>query len=178
MRSLVSVIGLLFIFLCSSCVKEVHTSALDDWDYEQYKTYAWMIPTDDQLYNAIIHQNIHNFVNKEMHDRGFIADSVDPDILIDYRLMVEEQEVQTVQPFFPESPYPQRFWQPNNSMLSYELQEGYYEEGVFYIDIYDLERERHIWSGWTVEPMMDDTFHEKNLLRSVRKIFRQFPVDD
>jgi hypothetical protein len=142
------------IFLMAACSgRIIHIDMVQGIDFQAYKTYAWLMPTEAHLSNNILNENVHHYVNREMHQMGFVADSVHPDLLLDYTIHIQEQEIITLQPAYPVNPLPRPLWHPGATFREHLPMLKSYEEGVFAIDVFDRKNNKHIWSGRSVEPM-------------------------
>ncbi|MFN6944712.1 MAG: DUF4136 domain-containing protein [Cytophagaceae bacterium] len=161
--------------LLLGCAREINSNVVRGVNFQDFKTYAWILPTEEQLEDYIVYRNIHHHVNKEMHERGFVADSVDPDILLDYRIQIREQAIITLNPVYPETPAPRPYWHPGPTFREHLPMEKFYEEGLLFIDVYEQRSNRHIWSGWSEEPIGDKSFSRTHLSSTIRRIFREFP---
>ncbi len=89
---LISIIALLFAS-CSSY--KFHTTRVQDTDFAQFKTYAWLAPVDslskDYYNNNIARTNILNTANEELQARGLTYSKNDPDLLFRFIAVVNNK---------------------------------------------------------------------------------------
>lgn len=86
----------IFALLFASCSSyKFHTTRVENTDFAQFKTYAWLPPVDslskDYFNNNIARTNILNTANAELQARGLTYTKNDPDILFRYIAVVNNK---------------------------------------------------------------------------------------
>ncbi|HQQ94888.1 MAG TPA: DUF4136 domain-containing protein [Bacteroidia bacterium] len=159
-------------------------------NFFQYKSFAWYArdPSsfkNDQFDNQIIESNVKNLVSGELKRRGFTVDLDEPDLLINYDLMIEKKTEQVQTPIYYH-PYNYGFYNPYrpdirpyaypSPIISYQTENIPYKEGTLTISIVDKKTNRLIWRGWGVGTVSDAQTYESELPKAIHEIFKAFPV--
>lgn len=66
-------------------------------DFNKYKTYAWLADADragnNDFDNDFIRQRIRNYIGHCLSERQYVADTLQPDLLVRTRWMAEAREL-------------------------------------------------------------------------------------
>lgn len=168
-------------------------------DLRDYRTYAWLYPDDslaNSVYgNAIAEDIIMGTAKAEFSKRGYTVDKEEPDLLVRYTVMVEEQErqVRTVSPYWGWGRfgwgypgwgwyrwgYPAWGWRPwyYGGWGGWGGYTQRYKAGIVGIDLIDRRTKKLVWRGWSegILPRDPETAMEE-LPLIVHQIFEKFPV--
>ena len=158
-------------------------------DFKQYKKFAWYIkdPTAfkyDEFDNQILESNIKNLVSGELKKRGYIVSVENPDLLLDYELMIERKVNQVQTPVYSHPynygyGYPNRpgtFYNNSSVIIGYQTQNIPYKDGTLTISMVDRKTNKLVWRGWGEEIVTDAQTYESQLPEGISEIFKQFPL--
>lgn len=178
----------LVLFSCVSTM-DIGSKKENKIDFGQYKTYAWLhrIKTnkhaDRRIANEIVEDRIINFTNKELQDKGYKVDTLNPDLLLDYDI-VTEQKVSEV----PVSVYMGDYYfsysavvpqAPINTWVNGEQNNGTvndkYTHGTVVVYVGDRTKKQLIWEGWAQGSIHDVEAFEKELPKDIKTMFKHFP---
>lgn len=159
---------------CSPQLK-VFTDRDPSYDVSQYKTFGWEPVVNVEkgrnplFYNELNDKRIKNSVQDQLISRGYELVEEDPDFIIHYHIIVQDQSIITADHFgHSYSPY----W------LS--MQQNYYQytEGTLVIDLMKAGTNDLVWRGWAIS-IIDETYKAQEIDRmiqdAVTKIFKDFP---
>lgn len=174
MTLLIGAIGTLaFVTSCSPQIR-VYSDADPDYDLKAYKTFDWGQKVDIESgknplhYNELNDKRIKSAVQEQLQWQGYTLTNTDPDLIIHYHIIVDDQSVVTTEPFgYRYGPY---WMQTQTNIYAYR-------EGTLILDLMDKKTNNLIWRGWAVTAI-DGVNPEKvdKLIRTaVKKIFKKFP---
>lgn len=153
----------------------VHTDTDPDYDLWSYKTFDWgrkvniEDPDNPIYYNELNDKRIKTAVLKEMTERGYFISEDNPDLLVHYHIIVEDQS--TIIPDRFDYMYGPYWTGMNGNLYTYKL-------GTLIIDIMDTDDKHLIWRGWA-EAFVDreTTPRQVNKLikEAIDKMFKKFP---
>lgn len=167
----------LLVALTTACSPElkVFTDRDPSYDVTQYKTFGWEPMASIEkgrnplFYNELNDKRIKHAVQDQLISRGYELVEDDPDFIIHYHIIVQDQSVITADPFgHAYSPY----W------LS--MQQNYYQytEGTLVIDLMKAGTNDLVWRGWAIS-IIDETYEAQEMDRliqeAVTKILKDFP---
>jgi hypothetical protein len=172
------------------CGSPVYVQKDDSVSLSNYHTYMWVDTRANETDNtdratAYADISVRNAVNAELRQKGWTEVSTNPDALIGYDVLVERTTEQKSDPVYTQSftrsyynPYTRRWntiYYPSQ-FLGYQSYEVPVKEGTVTISILDARTDKAIWQGWTTENLNYSRLTEDEVNRSVRQIFRKFPV--
>lgn len=140
-------------------------------DFSQYKTFYWS-PMEGDNYeqypmydNSLNRKRIKQAVNNELKKLGYQLNESNPDLLLDFHIIVESKQDFTTH---PDSPY--RYWR------DYQLSTYNYKVGTLIIHIVDSKIDQLVWQG-TASAVLDErpTKVEERINNTVARIFDKFP---
>ena len=162
-------------------------------DFNKYKTYAWLADADragnNDFDNDFIRQRIRNYIGHCLSERQYVADTLQPDLLVRTRWMAEARELTmpdlTDRPFYYNSIYyadpftirisPRgKIDYTNRYPISNAKKQTYYHSGVEVLFI-DAKTKEVIWNGFTSDDIYDPRVIYKELHPSVHRMMKQFP---
>lgn len=166
-------LALLILTACSNEIR-VYTDRDPDYDLWTYKTFDWSQKADIEkgnnplYYNELNDKRIKTAVSEELVNRGFAASTDNPDLMIHYHIIVDDQSMVINEPYGHYGPY---WTHMHTSVYAYR-------EGTLIIDLMDQKTNNLIWRGWAesaIEGMYDRERVDHLIKASVEKIFRKFP---
>jgi len=162
-------------------------------DFNKYKTYAWLPDADragdNDFDNDFIRQRIRNYIGHCLSERQYVADTLQPDLLVRTRWMAEARELTmpdlTDRPFYYNSIYyadpftirisPRgKIDYTNRYPITNAKKQTYYHSGVEVLFI-DAKTQEVIWNGFTSDDIYDPRVIYKELHPSVHRMMKQLP---
>lgn len=188
----VKLLGFLFLaaFVVSGCAAVAHVEKDDTVNFSQYKTFAW---TQSSVKDSVQQSKISDLteriikeaVTNELQKQGWRESNNNPDVLLAYDVLVENTVRDQNNPMYSR-PFTRYLYNPYTGRwfgLYYPAQfMGYYNyreqvrEGTVAITMADARTEKTIWQGWTTSEMASRNLTRKEILSSVKSIFRKFDV--
>jgi hypothetical protein len=175
----------------SACSPAVHTEKVADANFDSYQTYA-MLPTGQNIQDDVVDvEKIINEVNQEMRSREYTLDTQDPDLLVNVRIMLQEEEAVVREGYTSTYDYYTPGFYTPATMPSYYftnykeipyvsgtgIKEVEYLEGIVLVDVIEAKgKNRIIWRGWSQRPVDPSNF-ENSVREYIDKIFEEYPVD-
>jgi hypothetical protein len=156
----------------------------DSFDASTYRTYAFA-PLDlkqlDQA-TAILYQEISKSIAYEMKQKGYALDTENPDLLIAFNILTEENRKEVwrnqnnMDPWMMRGmwPYSPLGWGPNFNDRYKEIRLE--RTGTFVVDLLSTEQQDLVWRGIGIGPVNDPEERFDTAYRSVQKMFREFPT--
>lgn len=173
-----------FIIL-SSCNTATHIQKDKNADFSSYKSFAWLDTKNDKSNTDLVERQVKEAVTKELEKDGWRLVKNNPDVLLNYDLMIEKairqnRDAVYSQPFnrLVYNPYTRRWatiYYPSQFM-GYENSERSVKEGTITITMIDAKTDKTVWQGWTTEEVNSRHITSKEIQNSVRSIFRKFDV--
>lgn len=173
-----------FIIL-SSCNTATHIQKDKNADFSSYKSFAWLDTKNDKSNTDLVERQVKEAVTKELEKDGWRLVKNNPDVLLNYDLMIEKairqnRDAVYSQPFnrLVYNPYTRRWatiYYPSQFM-GYENSERRVKEGTITITMIDAKTDKTVWQGWTTEEVNSRHITSKEIQNSVRSIFRKFDV--
>lgn len=158
---------------CSPQIR-VYSDTDPDYNLQAYKTFDWGQKVNIESgknplhYNELNDKRIKSAVLEQLQMQGYTLASTDPDLIVHYHIIVDDQSVVTTEPFgYRYGPY---WMQMQTNVYAYR-------EGTLILDLMDNKTNNLIWRGWAVTAI-DEVNPEKveELIKTaVKKIFRKFP---
>jgi hypothetical protein len=169
MKKIHWLIGITFICLaaCFPSSNNVYQSeAVKGVNYKNYKTYAWLPTKEDTSYNQLVSKKVVESalvgaVSQQLSARGMVKDTVNPDCLFTYTLVLKKtytvgNNPPPVYSFTPNTgpdpgQYNMYYWYPS-STLNYDqnqytggLQVSTFRDGALLIDMIDRKENKIVW---------------------------------
>ena len=164
-------------------------------DFTKYKTFAWLPDTDtskSDYDNAIIRNNTRNYFSHSMADRGYKADTKNPDVLLELIITEKKKEeivsnsnnTQMYPNYYPNNnpyyyPYPNNYYYQtpyNNNYSNTVTQEQEYTEGGITLNVIDRKLNKLVWRGTASGDLYDPATIEENLSPAVYDILKKYPI--
>lgn len=186
-RYLTFISGMLALALILPACSPVKIIAERDTNFNPvaYQSYAFAqvdLEGVDQA-TAILYEEISKRIAYEMHQKGYELDTENPDLLVAFNILSEEQRKEVWRDanndFF--NPWMGRGmwgyygpWGPNMNTRYKEVK--YERTGTFVIDLLSTEQEELVWRGIGVGPVNNPEERFNTAYQSVEKMFRDFPA--
>lgn len=144
------------------------------YDVSSYKTYDWgqKINIEEGRnplhYNELNDKRIKSAVEDEMSLRGYELTPENPELILHYHIIVDDQSVVTTEP------YGYRY---GEYWLRMETNIYPYREGSLILDLMDKRSNNLIWRAWAVVAVdeVDPEKVDKLIRTAVSRIFKKYP---
>lgn len=171
-------------FVFTSCGSTAHIEKDASADLDKYHTYSWIDKdSKGKLKNDIAEQNLKTIVNEELQKNGFKEVKNNPDLLLNYDLLVEKSVKERSEAVYSEpttrvyyNPYTRRYgtiYYPSQ-FLGYDKYATPVKQGTVSISMVDAKTDKTIWQGWTTDELDGNRFSSKEVLKNVKSIFKKF----
>ena len=179
------VFGVFAAFLFAGCAGNAHIEKDKNADFSKYRTYAWVDkPGEGGKHRTdLTETNVRNAVNEELNKKGWKEARSKPDVLINYELVVEKNQVQQQDPVYSQSftrSYFNRFtgrihtfYYPSQFM-GYDSYTTTVKEGTVTITMIDSRTDKTVWQGWTSSELNGRNITSREIDRNVKTIFKKF----
>jgi tRNA U54 and U55 pseudouridine synthase Pus10 len=175
------------VFAFAGCGAVAHIEKDESVNFSAIKTFGFVGEQEkslkDRHSNSIVDANLKSAVTKELAKYGLKEDKNNPDVLIDYNIMVEDNVKQQSDPVYTRSftryfynPYTRRItpvFYPSQ-MIGYQNYEIPYKEGTLTLHIIDNDTNKLIWQGWTSDEVNSNNITSKQVAQSVKTIMKKF----
>jgi Domain of unknown function (DUF4136) len=158
---------------CSAGLR-VQTDTDPDYDLWAYKSFSWSPNTNIEesknpiYYNELNDKRIKMAVTAEMVKLGYLQKEHNPDLIIHYHIIVEDQSTVLGDPLG----YHGAYW------IGLDSQVYKYKMGTLIIDIMDPKSKNLIWRGWAkafVDEQASPRQVNQLVNKATRRMFNQFP---
>ncbi|CAN5621518.1 DUF4136 domain-containing protein [soil metagenome] len=172
---------LFFALLVASCsaTKVSKTEFAPNVDYGSYKTFDfYKLQASGDTISANFKNStelLQNAIAAEMEKCGYTKSAVNPDMLVNIGVLVEEK-IQTRQTDL-RTDRPMYIGQRNYKWESKEVETGRYRLGTMTLDMVDAKKNTMLWTG-----VVEDIFPEKieklqtTVDKGVAELFKRYPV--
>lgn len=172
----------------TGCAGTAHIEKDKTVDFSKYKTYAWAEKPESKetkkaLRNGLTETNVRNSVNAQLQKIGWKEVRVNPDIMVNYELLVErsekEQKEAVYSPSYTRSYYNRYTGRVNTyyypgQFVGYDTYATTVKEGTVTITMIDNKTDKAVWQGWTTTEIESRRMSGKEIDQSVKTIFRKF----
>lgn len=180
--------GLLAVFLFAGCAGTAHIQKDKNADFSKYKTYAWVDKPDAKEKNKnwkhdITEVNVRNSVNAELQKKGWSETTLNPDVIINYELLVEKNQKEQQDPVYSE-PYTRSYYNRRTGRIhtfyypsqfrGYDSYSTTVREGTVTISMIDSQTDKAVWQGWTTSELNGRNISSREIDRNVKTIFKKF----
>lgn len=178
--------------LVISCGPKVNTSKKTTKNLESFTSYAFL-PNQDTIQtskydNAFVNEVIIDQINVNMQELDYRLDRNQPDLLVYYHLMLDEEVAVNASPVYTNYSYyrPGYYVGPYYRNYAYNnyftvprlagtaIEQIPYKEGTIVIDIIDRRTNEIVWRG-RANDVITPTNLEEKLSNYVNAIFEEFP---
>jgi len=182
------VVAVMAAFLFIGCAGSAHIEKDKNADFTKYRTYSWVDKADDKALNKnrradLTETNIRNAVNAELQKKGWVETNSRPDVLLNYELVVEKNQVQQQDPVYSQ-PFTRSyfnratgrvhtFYYPSQFM-GYDSYTTTVKEGTVTVTMIDSRTDKTVWQGWTTSELNGRNITSREIDRNVKTIFKKF----
>lgn len=175
-----------------ACGPRVDTQKQAQVDLSNYRSFAFL-PNQDTIRNSdydneYVNEVVIDEIRQNMRERDFRLERNQPDLLVYYHLMFEEEMAVSASPVYTNYSYyrPGFYVGPYYRNVAYDnyftvprlagtnIQQVPYREGTIVIDLIDRRTNEIIWRG-RADDVVDPTNLEQELRTYVDAIFSEFP---
>jgi Flp pilus assembly protein TadG len=184
----VSAVAVSAVLLFSGCAGNAHIEKDKSADFSKYRTYAWVDKPDEKenkknRRKELAETNIRNAVNEQLQKSGWKEVSSNPDVLVNYELLVERNQKQQQNAVYSD-PFTRSYYNRySGRMITYYYPSrfvGYdnysttVKEGTITITMIDNNTDKTVWQGWTTSELNSSRITSSEIDRNVRTIFKKF----
>ena len=167
---------LYFLTMLTACSPQVTVFSDSDPDYDllTYKTFDWGQKVNIEEgrnplhYNELNDKRIKAAVLEQMTTHGYQLTSDNPDLILHYHIVVNDQSVVRTDPYG---------YSYGSYWMRMETNVFTYREGTLILDLMERKSQNLIWRGWAVvdiEQITPDQV-EEIIKTTVVKIFKKYP---
>ena len=177
-------------FVIASCSTPVHVEKDDSVNFNKYKTYMWVDTRYNQNDNATRPAaygdiSVRNAANAELRKAGWNEVSNDPDLLVSYDVLVQNNTVRKADPVYSQS-YTRTYYNPRlrrwgtiyypSEFLGYNNYDVPVKEGTITITLTDANTDKNVWQGWTTDELNYTHITPEEITAGVQNIFSKLKV--
>ena len=169
------------------CGATAHIEKDNSVNFSKIRTYAWIGGKDkslsDRHSNSIIDANLKSTVSNSLHKYGWAEDNRNPDVLLDYNIMVENNVKQQSDPLYTR-PYTRYYYNPYSrrivpvyypsQMVGFQDYEIPYKEGTITLHMIDADTNKLIWQGWSADQVNGNNLTSREVESGVKAILKKF----
>ena len=153
--------------ITTALAQDVTYNAMPGTDFSKFKTYKWVAIEGSQHPDQIVEQQIKQALDKELATKGLTKTDGDPaDLLVGYQVAVDQEKQ----------------WNTMGGGWRFGGMEtatsSTIDIGTLVVDMYDQAGKQLVWSGSatkTIDPGNNQEKNEKNLEKSMTKLFKDYP---
>jgi hypothetical protein len=175
-------------FSFMGCGSTAHVEKDPGTDLKKYKTYSWAPLTDTSkesvaVVSTITKQNIKSTIDNEMQRNGFKLVSRNPDLLLNYDVVVKKTTAEMSDPVYSQ-PYSRYFYNPYtgryvtvyypSQFLGYDRYSKPVKESSIIVSMIDVKTDKTVWQGWTNTPINDNYMSSRDAEKDVKSMFKRF----
>jgi len=172
----------------TGCAGSAHIEKDKTADFSKYKTYAWAEkPESKEAKKArregLTETNVRNSVNEQLQKIGWREVNANPDIMVNYELLVErnekEQKDAVYSPSYTRSYFNRYTGRVNTyyypgQFSGYDTYSTTVKEGTVTITMIDNKTDKAVWQGWATSEVDNRKMTGKEIDKSVKTIFKKF----
>lgn len=180
--------GFVAAIIFAGCTSTAHIEKDKSADFSNYHTYAWVekpvIKGDKKSSRYdLTERNVRNSVNAELQKKGWRETKSRPDVLINFELLVEKNQVEKQDPVYTQS-YTRSFYNRStgrvhtfyypSQFMGYDSYSTTVKEGTVTITMIDSKTDRTVWQGWTTSQLNGRDITSRDIDKNVKTIFKKF----
>ena len=175
----------------TSCGVSAHVEKDPTVDLKNYKTFAWITDQsgankDGKTYQNFQEKNLRDMVNDQLQKNGWRQVRSNPDVLIDYDIMVED-DVKNESESVYSRPTVRYFYNPYTRRINsvyypsqYLGENSYavpYRSGTITLNVVDTKSNNLVWQGWAETEITSRRLQQDDMKKVVKAIFKKFNAD-
>ena len=186
-KSIVGALMALAVVFGMGCGATAHIEKDESVNFSKIRSFAWIGGKEKSLSerhsNSIIDANLKNTVSETLQKKGWVEDNRNPDVLLDYNIMVENNVKQQSDPVYTR-PYTRYYYNPYSrrivpvfypsQMVGFQDYEIPYKEGTLTLHMIDADTNKLIWQGWSADQVDGNNLTSKEVQSSVKAILKKF----
>lgn len=177
-------------FIITGCGVQSYVDKDPSVNLDNYRTYAWIgdkngRKKDNKPYKDFQETYLTDLISQHLEKNGFVKAKSNPDVLIDYDVMIENAVRENSQPVYSRS-FVRYFYNPYtgrvNSMyypsryMGNNVYDVPYKSGTITINIVDNDSKKLVWQGWAETELTKKRIAKDDMNRIVKSIFRKLDV--
>ena len=177
-------------FIITGCGVQSYVERDPNVNLNNYKTYAWISENNserknDKPYKDFQEENLMSLISQQLERNGFVKAKRNPDVLIDYDIMIEKAVRSQSDPVYSRS-FVRYFYNPYTGRINslyypsrYMGQTRYdvpYKSGTVTINIVDNNSKKLVWQGWAETEVTKRRIDKENMNKIVKSIFKKLDV--
>jgi len=190
---LLSIFILLAIFV-SSCGARVETIRPNEANLSNYKTFAYLPNSNDQLSNKsysnlTVNTTVVDAINMNMKKEGYTLDRDNPDLLVLVSTKTNLETETTTDPVYATYPYSYpvssispyyssyyyRGYSTFTNVVGYDTDKYTYKEGTVVVDIIDKKTKKTLWKGISSKNIYNES-ERAAIIGLIDQIFDEYPL--
>jgi hypothetical protein len=173
------------------CGVSAHVEKDPSVNLSNYKTFAWLndhevSKKEGNRYQNFQEKSLRDMVNAQLEKNGWRMVKSNPDVLIDYDIMVEN-DVKNQSESVYSRPYVRYFYNPYTRRINsvyypsqYLGENSYavpYKSGTITLNFVDTKSNNLVWQGWAETEITNKRLQQDDMKRVVKAIFKKFNAD-
>jgi hypothetical protein len=173
------------------CGVSAHVEKDPSVNLGNYKTFAWLsdhdpAKKDGKNYQNFQEKNLRDLVNSHLEKNGWRMVKSNPDVLVDYDIMVEN-DVRNQSESVYSRPYVRYFYNPYTRRINsvyypsrYMGENSYavpYKSGTITLNFVDTKSNNLVWQGWAETEVTSRRLQQDEMKKVVKAIFKKFNAD-
>jgi len=177
------------IFLFTSCTTTSHVEVAQGVNFASYKTFGFSDnkngKSSTRADNEIVDNNIKNSISAELEKQGWKETDQQPDVLVDYNVVVEKAVRQVSDPVYP-YPYSGYFFTPWRHRMGYYYTPAFlggfhtynvpFKQGTLTVNMIDGKTNKLIWQGWSKGEVDSKNVTTNEVKGDVKSIFNKLDL--
>ncbi len=182
----ITTLAIASVFAFAACSPTTHIEVASGVNFNNYKTFGWAndngVKKAGRVDNQIVDNNIKNSIGSELESKGWIETDQQPDVLLDYNVMVEQGERRETEPVY-NYPYTGYYYNPWRRRLGYYYGPSFFgayrtynvpfKEGTLTVNMVDAKTNKLIWQGWAKGDVSSNNVTSKEAETDVKSIFKK-----
>lgn len=180
----------LAVFIITGCGVQSYVEKDPSVNLNNYRTYAWIgegqsKKKTDKPYKDFQESHLMSLISQHLEKNGFVKAKSNPDVLIDYDIMIENAVKEQSEPVYSRS-FVRYFYNPYTGRVSsmyfpsrYMGQNRYdvpYKSGTITINIVDNDTKKLVWQGWAETEVTRRRIENSDMNKVVKSIFRKLDL--
>ena len=173
------------------CGVSAHVEKDPSVDLGNYKTFAWLndhesLKKDGKHYQNFQEKSLKDLVNSQLEKSGWRIVRSNPDVLVDYDIMVEN-DVKNQSESVYSRPTVRYFYNPYTRRINsvyypsqYLGENNYsvpYKSGTITLNFVDTKSNNLVWQGWAETEITNRRLQQDDMKKVVKAIFKKFNAD-
>jgi hypothetical protein len=175
----------------TGCGVSAHVEKDPSVNMGTYKTFAWLNEhngnhKEGKPYQNLQEKTLKDMVNKQLEKNGWRLVRSNPDVLVDYDIMVENDVKNQSQSVYS-NPYVRYFYNPYTRRVNsvyypsqYMGENSYavpYKSGTITLNFVDVKSNNLVWQGWAETEITNKRLQQDDMKKVVKAIFKKFNAD-